>query len=288
MSMLMTGCKDVEEPIPSYLYISSIDLETSATGEQGADAHDIVDAWVYVDNAFIGVFEMPSTIPVLKSGKSSVTVVAGVKKNGQSASRVAYPFYGTYNVEIDLKPAQVDTIRPVVEYKEAVRFPWLEDFEDNSLSVEGTGSNTTTDTLLITEDMTEVYSYDGDKSLRSGKVEVPLGLQKFEVSTIQAFDIPRDGREIYLELNFKCNTEFVVGVYPLNGSVVTGVSVVNFYSSADENNELQWKKAYVSLKEDLNAPANRTSDFRVFINAQTNSSDERPLLFFDNIKLVHF
>ena len=50
---------------------------------------------------------------------------------------------------------------------------------------------------------------------------------------------------------------------------------------------MQWKKAYVSLKEDINNPEYAGATFRVFFNAQTNGSNEKQL-FFDNIKLLHF
>jgi hypothetical protein len=114
------------------------------------------------------------------------------------------------------------------------------------------------------------------------------GFQKFENSTIANFDLPRKGQEIYLEVNFKCNTEFVIGVYPINASIVTGAPIVNLFSTVDEEGILQWKKAYISLKEDVNNPEYTGADFRVFFNVQTNTASGTPLVFFDNIKLVHF
>jgi hypothetical protein len=62
---------------------------------------------------------------------------------------------------------------------------------------------------------------------------------------------------------------------------------VNFHSTENDQGEMQWKKAYVSLKEDINNPEYTGATFRVFFNAQTNGSNEKKL-FFDNIKLIHF
>jgi hypothetical protein len=99
--------------------------------------------------------------------------------------------------------------------------------------------------------------------------------------------LPRKGVDVFLEMNFKCNTEFTVGVYPVTGSFINGVPIVNFYSTEDNQGEMQWKKAYVSLKEDINNPEYNGATFRVFFNAQTNGEGQKQL-FFDNLKLIHF
>lgn len=286
--LFQTGCKDPEEAIPSYLHIPFIDLVVHEDGSEGANAHEIVDAWVYVGSDFIGVFEMPATIPVLASGNKDVTVLAGIKRNGISRDRDIYPFYRGYSVEIELIPSQVDTLRPVVEYREDIKFVWMEDFEDNTLSLEGSGSSTTTDSLFITDRPEDVYEYDGITNKYSGKVIMPKGLQIFENRTIDLFDFPRSGQEIFLEFNFKCNTEFLVGLYPFNGTVINGFPVVNLYSTEDSDGVMQWKKVYVSFKEDVNSARNIGADFKVFFNSQTNVSEGKPQIVLDNIKLLHF
>ncbi len=286
--LFQSGCKDPEEVIPSYLYIPSIDLEVNEDGSEGASSHEIVDAWVYVGSDFIGVFEMPVTIPVLASGKKDVTVLAGIKRNGISSDREIYPFYRGYSVEMELIPSKVDTLRPVVEYREDIKFVWMEDFEDNTLSLEGSGSNTTTDSLFITDDAEDVFEYDGVANRYSGKVIMPKGLQIFENRSVDLFDFPRSGQEIFLELNFKCNTEFIVGLYPFNNTIINGLPVVNLFSTEDSEGVMQWKKVYVSFKEDVNSARNIGADFKVFFNTQTNVSEGEPQIVLDNIKLLHF
>jgi len=243
---------------------------------------------VYVNNKLIGAFELPSTIPVLTSGKQRITILAGIKKNGLSYERLAYPFYEAYNIEREFVPSVVDTLMPVVGYRSGLKFPWLEDFEDGSVSMEGSGANTTHDSLYITGLADDVYDYNGTTNKFSGKVTMPAGLQFFENSTIELFDLPRGGQEIYLELNFKCNTEFALGMYPINAQVVTGFPVVNLFSTVDSDGKMQWKKVYISLKEDVNSGRNLGAEFTLFFNSQTNTSSGTPTLLFDNIKLIHF
>ena len=256
-------------------------------GTQGSDAHDILDAWVYVNGRLIGAFEMPATIPILASGSSTINVFAGIKKNGLTNQRIRYPFYRSFDTEMELEPGVVDTLIPTVVYNQNVTFSWLEDFEDGTVSMEGSGSFTTEDSLYVTDDPADVYAYDGTLNQRSGKVDIDGGAQLFENSTIQLYDLPRFGQDIYLELNFKCNTELVVGLYPITGTALQGFPVVNLFSTEDENGVMQWKKVYVSLTEDVNNPEYIGAQFRPIFRATTNR-DEPSQLFFDNIKLVHF
>ena len=281
---IFSSC-DSEEQVPSYVFIPSIELETDAT--QGDNSQDIVDGWVYCDGILIGVFELPVSVPILESGEHTITVVPGIKKNGLFEQRITYPFYSPFEEKIELVPTAIDTIRPVIRYRTNVTFSWLEDFEDNAISVEKSGSNTTTDSMFIANDPVHVYNYDGIENKYSGQVNIPSEFQIFENATVQLYELPRKGVDVFLELNFKCNTEFTVGVYPVTGSFINGVPVVNFYSTEDNQGEMQWKKAYVSLKEDINNPEYNGATFRVFFNAQTNGEVEKQL-FFDNLKLIHF
>lgn len=277
------------EPIPAYIYIPGIDVEVDPSGNEGSNAQDISDAWVYVGGQLIGVFEMPSTIPVLADGEEDIVIIAGVKTNGQSNDRRIYPFYSSFDKVHNFVPAQVDTIRPKVNYRNA-EFVWLEDFEDNTISLEKSETISTTDSFFITSDSTEVFEYDGSSNRFSGKIVLPAdGIQVFENRSVDLFDLPRRGEEVFLELNFACNTAFTVGIYPIRSSTSRGIPIVNFFSTVDdETGEMKWKKGYLSLKEDVSTPANQGADFKVFINAQTNVSTGSPQILLDNIKLIHF
>ena len=142
--------------------------------------------------------------------------------------------------------------------------------------------------MEITGNASEVFEYNGTTNKYSGRVAIPNGLRIFENSSVESFSLPRSGQEIYLEMNFKCNTEFVTGIYPLTGSLVTSVPIVNFYSTVDADGIMQWKKAYISLKEDVNNPEYAGAEFKAFIRAQTNTTSGTPLIYIDNVKLVHY
>jgi hypothetical protein len=259
-----------------------MELKVNDNGSQGTNSHDIVDAWVYADGEFIGVFELPTRVPILKSGTTNLTILAGIKRNGLATDRAPYPFFKSYNLEYDLVEARVDTLIPVIEYNEALNFVWMEDFEDGRISLEKTGTITTVDSISITNQPNEVFSYDGVDNNASGVVKIDTGLQFMEFSSVQLFDLPRQGNEIYLELNYKTDVELIVGLYPISGNVVQRVPVVNLFPTNE------WRKAYISLKEDVNASEFQGLDFRLVFGAQSNAKTGNNFVYLDNLKLMHF
>ncbi|MBR9861476.1 hypothetical protein GYB22_12180 [bacterium] len=240
-----------------------------------------MDAWVYVDGQFIGAYEVPATIPILKTGVHDLVIIAGIKKNGISNNRTIYPFYSTYRDSHNFEAAVVDTLIPEVEYRPGAKFEWLEDFEDQSISLEKSGSQSTVDSMYLVSNPAEVFEYNGSTEQFSAGATLDTGFQIFEFSSNRIFDLPR-GSEIYLELNFKSESEIIVGIYPITGPVVQGVPIVNLFSTEGE-----WKKVYISLAEDVNTAQFQGADFRVFLASQKNTASQAKLAF-DNIKLITF
>lgn len=285
IAIFLASCKafDKEETIPSYIYIEKIDLEVSNDGSQGSNAHDIKDAWILVNGSLKGVFELPCKVPVLEHGETEITIIAGVKVNGQSNNRKFYPFYDTCRKILNLKPTQIDTIKAKVKYKPTVKFVWKEDFEDMAVSLEKTGITRTVDTLQITDNPNEVFDFGKTGNKYSGKVDYRSKRGTFENSSILIFDFPRSSTEIYMELNYKSDVPIQFGLYPTSGSSLdVGIPVYLSYANPEE-----WKKAYIRLSPDVNATVNTGKKFRIFINA-VNAEDKNAVILIDNIKVLHF
>lgn len=282
---LLSGCKsfDKAEPIPAYIFIKSIDLKVKTDGSQGSNSHDIKDAWVFANGVFIGVFELPCMVPILEKDSTLITVFAGIKVNGQSNNRKFYPFYDIYKKMVFLRPTVIDTLKPLIFYKEAVTFPWIEDFEDLAVSLEKTGVTRTIDSLNITSLSNEVFDFGKAGNRYSGKVDFRSKIGTFENSSIGIYDLPRATSDIYLEVNYKSDVPISFGLYPTSGSSLDfGIPV--YYSFA---NPTEWKKAYVRLSDDVNTNANAGKKFRIFINA-VNKEAKPAVILIDNIKLLHF
>ena len=54
--------KDLEAEIPAYISIDDITLTTDLA-TQGSAAENITDAWVFINDNLVGVYELPATFP---------------------------------------------------------------------------------------------------------------------------------------------------------------------------------------------------------------------------------
>jgi len=141
MAMLMLASCDKfegDQEVPAYIQIDSIGCTTEYDVE-GTASHNIVDAWVWVDDQLIGAFELPAMVPVLMQGSHEVVVRAGIKNNGISNTRVPYPFYSSILREnFMLAPDSISVLNASVGYFDNTVFAWMEDFESPIISIEET------------------------------------------------------------------------------------------------------------------------------------------------------
>jgi len=163
------SCVDYSEvPIPSYLYIPDISLNTKP-GE-GTDSQYFKDVWVFVDDVYYGAYEIPVQIPIGASGLKNVQVYAGVRKNGINSNPTRYPMTAPFEIKLDMQPKMVYTIHPVVSYYDYNKFPFIENFDQSHLF---TGDldldNLTQVTLSLPEEAFEGNNSAGTE--RAGRLE---------------------------------------------------------------------------------------------------------------------
>lgn len=258
---------DKEEEIPSYIHIDSISLKIDSAA-QGSSSHKITDAWVYIDNALIGVFELPVTFPVLKSGSHEILVRAGIKMNGIAATRIEYPFYNFYSGTVNLIPGSVIPVKPEVHYFPAIKFPFVEDFESTGFNF--TSPSISSDTALqITTDPSLVF-----EGTKSGAAYLDDSSYTFITLSSSSFTEPV-GVDVYLELNYKCNQEFSAGIYTDTDQYLHALTI---------NPNDKWNKIYINV---TNAARIASGSFKIYFKMENNKGVTKPTLFIDNIKLVH-
>ena len=153
----LQGCNkaDNAQTIPAYIVVNEFTLST--TSVQGTNSHQITDAWIFVDDKLMGVFELPARVPTLSTGQQNVKIFAGIKNNGQSDDRVRYPFYTNYDATVDLIPDSSITINPSIGYIADLDI-WEENFEDGGISFSKTSLSDTN----FTQDNTDPF--EGSKS----------------------------------------------------------------------------------------------------------------------------
>ena len=257
------------EPVPAYLHIDSVAFSSNHL-TQGSSSHKITDAWVYVDGSIVGTFELPATFPVLSSGVHRLTVRPGILVNGIAATRTAYPFYSGFDTTLNFEPGKIVTVFPSVTYYASASFSQIEDFDQSGTSLMKTSRSDTTINQVL-----DPFCFEG----QSGKVFLDATHNFFECASVDSFLLPQ-GSTVYMELDYRSNNEFTVGLITYTSSHVYVDDIVTFKETD------AWRKEYINLGPFSNATANAYG-YKIFIKATRNSALPNATLYFDNIKVVH-
>ncbi len=273
--LLLSACRKFEgdQTVPAYLRIDSIGLQTTYF-DFGSNTHNITDAWVYVNDQLIGVFELPATFPVLARGKNKLEIRPGIKLNGISATRVPYPFYKPHTInDFNFVEDSIISINPVVTYHEYVLMPWVEDFDQISIGLERTGRS---DTGIF---KTTEGALQSEFSSHSGKVQLTGNARKFELATTEKYSFPK-GQPVFLEIDYKCEKPFGVGL------IVEELGTITFAPLLFVNPTDVWNKIYINLGPNISI-RNDNALFKVYFDGALGENDTEASYYFDNIKLVH-
>lgn len=270
---LFSSCElyNPAEPVPAYIHIEKFTLTTTYLTE-GTNSHKITDAWVYVDDQIIGCFELPATFPVISEGTHKVKIIPGIKVNGIAANRGQYPFYTSYEQDVDFQVGKIITLSPAVTYKAGTDFVFLQDFETAGTTLAITSQS---DTTIEIHTGTDVF--EGTKCL-AGYVD-PTRF-RFECATVSAFDLPKGGAPVFLEFNYKCNYVVVVSV------IAQGTTSINQFSALNLNPSENWNKAYVYLTPTVSG-AYTATDYKIVWGIHNSFGVDSAAVLIDNIKLIH-
>jgi len=252
------------EGIPSYIQINEIVLEDESV------TSNITDAWVYIDEQLQGVYELPANFPVLAEGKHKLRIKAGIKDNGIASTRVIYPLYSSFIIdEQEFIADQTILINPNVNYLDSSIIK-IEDFD------EGTGLN-----FESTEISNVDYQILDENSNQFGYASLTSDtLYQFEIASNKLENLPQAGSPVYLELDYKCNTKFLVGVYVnLQQSVLQKELLVI-------NQKEDWNKIYINLTPTI-SEAVGADFFKVFIQMRRDFTLDTNTINFDNLKVVY-
>lgn len=279
--VLLFGCFK-NNPDPSWLEVSGWTLQSnvSLSGLEGELTHNFSEAWVYVNDEIIGVFEVPFKIPLLKSGSVNIKIFPAVKNNGISATKKIYPFVEVFEVNAELIKNQTLTLNPVTKYKSITQF-WIEDFED-PLNVKIDVDQNTSAILTTQTSNQNLQSFNGNFY---GKINLNSTDSSWIATTRDQLAIQK-GREAYLEIDY----------YNTN-SLLTGVLYVNPDNSITNNphitltpqdiSSIRWKKIYIDIKELIGYSPNGSNILQSLIATLDDGKTEGEIRI-DNIKVVYF
>lgn len=272
--LIFSACQEenLKPGVPAFIRVEPFEFSSNYAG-QGTAQQKIKDVWVFADGATIGVFELPATIPILKNGPGELRLEAGIELNGIATTRVNNPFFEPVILEgFQFKPDSVIEIVPSTSYRETVEFVWLEDFEDPSVSLDTSNlAGNTSITRFSGEDVFE-GSYAGQVSLDSTH-------NIFEAATFSSLQLPNDGSPVLLEMHYKNDYFFSVGIIEESFSQIIKTEIMILYAS-DE-----WNKIYINFTDKVRASS--AISFKVFVRTYLEDPNQTATIQLDNMKLMY-
>ena len=256
------------EGIPSYLQIDTFGF--SVLPGQGTASTKITDVWVYNENSLVGAYEMPKTFPILDSGPTKLIFSPGIWDNGISETRVIYPFYFPDTITLNLQPGKISPINPHFTYRPSTKFYFDEDFEAGNLFSQF-GGDTNMVRIMDIEDV-----FEGGFS---GKISLDHEHPYYQGISGSSYTFPI-GEPVFLELNYKCDQPFQVGLY---GTQAAG-SI--FYYKWTINTKQNWNKIYLDMGADVGSLG--ADSYQILIKAVFDSTRTSSDIYLDNIKLVSY
>ena len=278
---LILGACVKNNPDPAWLEVTEWTLEANPTlnGEEGQLTQNITDAWVYVDEQLIGVFEVPFKIPILKEGAASIRIYPTIRVNGIVATKMRNEHMVPFEVSGIFVKNQTLTIAPKTHYKDNVNF-WTEDFEDINIKITD-DPNTSSAHLTLANDTLKWFNgnYYG-KVLLSAQDSMWIAYTNQD----QQLSIPKN-KQAMLEIDY-CNTvPFTNYLLFVNNNGTNENVMVTMNKSP--LNALRWKKIYILLSEVITAGPNNTNYVQAF-KAFYDNTISNNLILIDNIKVVYF
>lgn len=271
LSVLLLASCAKDGATPAYLQLG---IPTAVTEGGQAASCKVTDCWVYLNDQPVGVWEPGSRIPLIGSGSARLKVIAGIRKDGVTDQRIQYPYYATWEQQVELVPEQAVSYSPAFHYYDGLSY-WLADFE---AGVRFDTSNCTAVMLPVPGDGTLV----GEQT-RVGRIQLdgdhPLYLGISSGDPFYGTD-----RNAFLEVDYRSDVELLFGTRSIIQGNLTETAYAYAAPTAHVGNDRPWNKIYINIGAPMSIPG--TSDMRFFIRAELPSGTSSAEVEMDNIKLV--
>lgn len=276
LALLMLSCEkfNQEEPIPAYIKIDSFTLgDTNLIGSQ---SKRITDAWVTHNGDILGVFQLPAIVPIIPEDSNELFIKAGVMMNGMIETRLAYPFYQPYIQNYNLEANTTTNINPEVIYRtdDQIDIYYFNDFESENINID------VMENSHVEPKFSESEIFEGNGSLHLQLTgHAGDSLAQFVMGEPFAYPPVSAEPAVMLELNYKCDHNFSIGLYLDNG---VSQELRRFFTIVSTNG--QWKKNYFNLTGTM-SPLEYISH-RFTIEALLSNTADEANIFIDNIKIL--
>ena len=162
---------------------------------------------------------------------------------------------------------------------ENVKFTIL-DFEDANLGFEDSPSSLAN--ITASNDPSVIQSFNGNSF---GRVTLTEAMNTWISATNLDENLPRNGAEVYLEMDYYTTNDFVTGVLGINSDGVA--ENPNVQINAQDESTVQWKKIYIELKTIVSGSTS-ADYFEHSFEAILGEGKTSTQINIDNIKVVYF
>lgn len=259
----------LKSPQASFLVVDQTQLSTSTN--QGTNSHKITDMWLYVNDKFEGIFPVGGVMPIVAEGNAEIVLFPGIKNNGIAATRLPYTFYQQIKFNQPVEAGKTYTYTPVFEYVTNANFRYNEDFDSGAPGISFTNVGGTT--IAPVSDPNKVYGGIGNSLFLTMTDANPTAEIR---STSSIYGLPAGGSPVYLELNYKNNQPFQVGII---GGGADQRQVITI------NPSLDWNKIYIQLTDAISTSPSYAT-YKLYVRATKSVND--PEIYLDNFKVISF
>jgi hypothetical protein len=280
--LLLSSCIK-NNPDPAWIEINEwqLDANSNATSPAGELTESITDAWVYVDNDFVGTFELPCKIPVLYAGTKVIRIYPTILNNGISATKKIYPFLEYEELTIDLVENETVTINPITRYKASTQF-WIEDFEAAGTKLEDDPNSVASLELINSGTSIIAQPFNGN---RFGRVSLSTSVNSWIGYSVSSAVLNIPQGEVYLEIDYHNTNRVTTGLLAVSPSGT--VNNPNIQMNPQDNGAVEWKKIYIDMREIVSASASG-SYFQLSFQALLDDDETTGEINIDNIKVLFY
>jgi hypothetical protein len=266
-------------PKPSWIEILPWTLvENSNLGTEKELTHNFSDAYIIIDQEIVGFFELPVKLPLLKEGKHKIKIYPAITNNGIKAhGKKIYPFCSIHEADIELIKEKTISLNPVTKYIEGTKF-WIEDFEDATLKI---SNESISNVNLVRGSDPEILAYGN----AYGHVHLSSPDSFWYGITNSGLSLPKNGTEVYLEVDYRSTNSLLTGVLAYNTNGFTDNPNIQINGQAIEN--IKWKKIYIELREIVSYSLTSTT-FEQYFKALLDTGKSEGDIYIDNVKIVYF
>lgn len=273
---LLSSCIK-NNPDPSWIRIEKWILKDNTELDEGELTQNFSDVYVTVDSKIIGFFELPVTLPLLLEGQHEIKLYPVIKNNGISATKKIYPHCQSYTTTVNLVKNETLTLNPETKYYSNSVF-WIEDFENSSYQIDD--NNSSTSGKFYKENDASILQYGN----YYGHIQVTNTDSLWIGKTTPPLSLPKNGTEIYLEIDYMNTNSLLTGVNAITSSGVKDNPNIQLNKQA--SGQPKWKKIYIELKEIVSYSSNATN-FEIYFKAIYDSELLTGDVYIDNIKIVY-